>query len=164
MSAGNRLRGLWLQWPQLDVLVPAFAVALWLLAGAPVPPEGSRGALYTATSAAAGIGLAGAAFVCTIFYQVSDDLLQEIRNAFGPTIRRNWVWILSSLLAAVVLPVLAIVVDPISAPWAIALDIVASLAFVASFGRVIFWFHRTLGILDSPAGKPMSVTPKNLRP
>lgn len=163
MGVGNRIRGPWLQWPWVDVVLPAAAIAVWVGVGLPVPPDTSRGALYTATSAASGIGLAGAAFVCTIFYQASSELLMEIRERFGPLIRSNWVWILSSLLVAVVLPVLAIVVDPAFPRVATAMVMSAGLVFVTSFTRVIYWFHRTLGILDSPSAKPIQVRQQNTR-
>ncbi|WIK82121.1 hypothetical protein [Micrococcus lylae] len=162
MGAHHTPRGLWLQWPWGDLALPILGITAWALLGAPLPAAETRPTFFTATSAAAGIGLAAAAFVCTIFYQSSNALLSDIRNTYGPLIRRNWVWILSCLLAAVVMPVVSIVIDPAAPAIATAMTTAAGLMFVTSFCRVIYWFHMTLGILDSPQNAPVGLHTKNL--
>lgn len=163
MRTGVRVPGWWLSHPWVDCLVFLVVTSCpWLILGAPIPDEDARSLLYTTTSAAAGIALAAATFVCTMFYQASGDLVTAIRKRFGTTLRRNWVWVLSSLLMAVVLPVAAIVVDAFSGAAGTAMVGASLVIMITSFYRVIYWFSNTLHVLEAEDPEPVPVRVKNL--
>lgn len=137
---------------------------MWAIAGFPTPEHGARQLLFTTASAAAGITMAAAAFVCTIFFQSESQSVQGVRAHYGHTVRSNWKWILPALLIAVVLPLVGIVLDS-TAPAVSTATVAASVGLlVMSFMRVIYWFNATLILQERDREENEGVPnwPKNL--
>ena len=162
MTAGNRLRGAWLDRPALDLVAVGGPLGLWALAGCPTPDEASRALLFTTVSGAAGVTMAAAAFVCTIFFQSDSPTVQDVRRQYGSTVRANWLWILPALLVAVVLPLAGIVIDPRFPIASTAMAAASVGLLMMSFIRVIYWFNATLLLQDHDRERPVPTRPKNL--
>ena len=167
MTVSNRSRAadFWLRYPSLDLLpgvllTIAGLIAVWRLPGIELE---MRAVIYGGVAAFGGLALAAATFACSMTYQSANILMSKVRNAYASDLRVNWQSIIIWMLAGSVLPLMAALVDGLSARLGLTLAF-GGLAFILIKAvRAMFWLGYTLFMDEVEQTQPKSV-PAPARP
>jgi hypothetical protein len=137
--------------PALDYLAPAALLAVWFFAaGSWIPGDvAARQWAYASVATISGLSLAASTFACTITYQTTDSLMVQVRRKHRLVLKRNWISILRSTLLTAILPVIALLLESVSAPLAFGLVLCATGLLVCRFARSLYWLTFTLFVTES---------------
>lgn len=146
VSRRSRAADFWLQHPSLDLLPGLLVTVAGLVAVGRLPGVEleMRAVVYGGVAAFGGLALAAATFACSMTYQSSNILMSRVRNEFASDLRVNWQSIIIWMLVGAVLPLVAALVDGLSARLGLTLA-VGGLAFILiKVVRAMFWLGYTL--------------------
>lgn len=136
--------------PAVDYLAPAAILAVWFIAGAGMPGDvAARQWAYASIATVSGLSLAASTFACTITYQTTDPLMVQVRRKYRAVLKLNWIAILRSTLLTALLPVIALLLELVSAPIAFGLVLVATGLLISRFMRTLYWLTFTLFVTES---------------
>lgn len=133
-------------WPFVDQVLPIGAVIFWVFFAQQWVPqaESPRLYFYAAVSTLAGLALAAATFVCAMTYQARSSLMSAAQSKFAKEFRRNWTSIILWVLAAALLPLVAMVADSHSPAIAFPFAFYALVLTAVKVARIVFWLRFTL--------------------
>lgn len=136
----------WARAPLVDHVLPLLGVALWIAVPQSYYPadETTRRSIYTLIATVSGLAMAATTFACSMTYQSANILMTRVRDLFSVPLKRNWVTIIRSNLMTALIPILALALDGVSAPWAVCIAMYAVLLLIARFLRALYWLQYTL--------------------
>lgn len=137
--------------PAVDYVAPTAVLIVWFcIAGFWVPGDvAARQWAYTSIATISGLSLAASTFACTITYQTTDSLMVQVRRKYRLVLKRNWVAILRSTLVTALLPIIALLLELVSAPLAFGVVLIATGLLVCRFTRSLYWLTFTLFVTEN---------------
>lgn len=159
----TRIKNIWSETPGLDWLVAVLILVVhagwWKAGGMPALFEGPtldrRKDVYTTTASVAAL-VGGFATAAIAQYASSrGETIQAMRQRFGPSLRRNWSSILSSMLGIAGGCIILLLIDrgpkPGATAWAAeGLLLLGSLRSM----RLVWLFNALIGVTDRDAIEP----------
>lgn len=147
----------WAEKPRIDYIAPTIVtvvvLAALLVLGASVFDAATRRSVYTGLGTVAGLAFAASTFVCSMTYQSTNYLMSDIRKSHSVAIRRNWISILSSLIAVAILSVALHVIDALTPSLAMGLAAGGLAVVLLRVLRALWWMRQTLFVEDASSQK-----------
>lgn len=155
----SQIGDFWLAHPTLDVL-PVIGIGVllgWFQPGYETVTDQMGPQFYGGTATFAGLALAAATFACSTTYQSANVLLSRVRRANARLLRRNWTWVILSLIACGVIPLLAMLLDGLWPTAALTVTLMTLAAVTTSAVRAVSWLAYTLwmDVLEEEVPEPV---------
>lgn len=137
----RKIKSWWLNHNTSDLGGAVLGVVAYFL---PDPVLGQASVFAAAGSAVIAIMAALATFGCGAIYQSTAPMAKRIRDRFGRSLQRAWVWVISIILLCALVSLAGIAVAPLSPVWAWVLALGSlGVAAVATW-RVVVYIGFTL--------------------
>lgn len=156
----KRLQNVALRWPVIDLLLPVLLVLTWSYFNAPDLDRTATDLILTALAAAGGLVMAVATFSAGMMYQSTESTVVEMRQEYSHQLRDNWTWIICTLLAATLIPIVGMALTkdhPLFGIYAALISlslIVSNLARVVYLLRLVLFLASYNGERHKPAPEP----------